>query len=186
MPCCRAAPWFNGQHSSQRTWLKELFTDDCRVMNFYTINSSSTPDFLCFGVMLIYECCRSDNDTRLNGLVVSYCWGAHKINMNYNTNELHKHICNKSWYVKSTGRKSKLLPGAKMRPVQLTLQDEISACGLMRQHTISMARNTPINDSSTSYSITSKLIEVWRDNSMLQIPFQRCNIAVCMQHIKMW
>lgn len=55
----------------------------------------------------------------------------------------------------------------------------------MRQNTISTVRNTPINYSTTGDFITSKLIEVSIDNSVLHNPVCRYNIAVYLKHIKM-
>lgn len=56
----------------------------------------------------------------------------------------------------------------------------------MGQNTISMERNTPINYSTTGDFITSKLIEVSIDNSMLHNPLHTGNIAVYIKHIKTW
>lgn len=97
-------------------------------------------------------------------------------------------ICNGSRYVKSKGRRSKLSPGAKVKPEQLTPKTKYlpTLCGLMKQNTISIVRNTPINYSTTGDFITSKLIEVSTDNSMLHNPFHCSNIAVYIKHIKMW
>lgn len=54
----------------------------------------------------------------------------------------------------------------------------------MRQNTIITVRNTPINYSTADF-ITSELIEVCIDNSMLHQPFDGGDIAFYIKHIKM-
>ncbi len=56
----------------------------------------------------------------------------------------------------------------------------------MTQNPIIMVGNTSINYSTTGDFITSKLIEVSIDNSVLHNPFHHSNIAVYIKHIKMW
>lgn len=56
----------------------------------------------------------------------------------------------------------------------------------MRQNTIMIVSDTLINYSTTGDFITSKLIEVSIDKSMLHNPFHCSNIAFYIKHIKMW
>lgn len=96
--------------------------------------------------------------------------------------------CNGTGYVKSAPRKSKLLPGAKVKRVQLTPKTNYlpTRRGLMRHNTISIVRNTPINYSTTGDFIISKATKVSVEDSVLHEPFHRRNIVVHIKGIKMW